>query len=172
MAAPCLDDFTILNSLGDGSSGTVYIVREKDTGGFYALKAIPKRKPCGREHRIDAVMTERNTLLDLRGDDFILQLRACFQDSRNYYLATVRDVIFKRRERCEPLYSPCIPGIPPCWRSSHVAIDKRFAAKCCSVLHGRVGTYSFIRNWCPFSSAEQRPLAHSHRTDACKKNRS
>jgi serine/threonine protein kinase len=103
MAAPCLDDFTILNSLGDGSSGTVYIVREKDTGGFYALKAIPKRKPCGREHRIDAVMTERNTLLDLRGDDFILQLRACFQDSRNYYLATVRDVIFKRRERCEPL---------------------------------------------------------------------
>ena len=40
-------------------------------------------------------MTERDTLLDLRGDDFILQLRACFHDSRNYYLVTVRDAIFK-----------------------------------------------------------------------------
>jgi serine/threonine protein kinase len=103
MAAPCLDDFTILNSLGDGSSGTVYIVREKDTGGFYALKAIPKRKPCGKELTIDAVMTERDTLLDLRGDDFILQLRACFHDSRNYYLATVRDSIFRIHGLCKPL---------------------------------------------------------------------
>jgi serine/threonine protein kinase len=33
-------------------------------------------------------MTERNTLLELRGDDFILQLRACFHDSMNYYLVT------------------------------------------------------------------------------------
>jgi hypothetical protein len=95
MAAPCLDDFTILSSLGDGSSGTVYIVRENDSGGFYALKAMPKRKPCGKELKIDAIMTERDTLLELRGDDFILQLRACFHDSRNYYLVTVRDAIFK-----------------------------------------------------------------------------
>jgi len=95
MAAPCLDDFTILSSVGDGSSGTVYIVRENDTGGLYALKAIPKRKPCGKEIRVDIVMTERNTLLDLHGDDFILQLRACFHDSRNYYLVTVCDAIFK-----------------------------------------------------------------------------
>lgn len=95
MAAPCLNDFTILSSVGDGSSGTVYIVRENDTGGLYALKAIPKRKPCGKELRVDIVMTERNTLLDLHGDDFILQLRACFHDSRNYYLVTVRDAVFK-----------------------------------------------------------------------------
>jgi serine/threonine protein kinase len=90
MAAPCLGDFTVLRDLGGGSCGTVHLVRENDTGGLYALKAIPKRKICG-----DAVMTERNTLLDLHGDDFILQLRACFQDSRNYYLVTVRDTILK-----------------------------------------------------------------------------
>lgn len=88
MAAPCLDDFTIVSSLGDGSSGTVYIVRENDAGGFYALKAMPKRKPCGKELGIDTVMIERDTLLDLHGDDFFLQLRACFHDSRNYYLVT------------------------------------------------------------------------------------
>lgn len=101
MAAPCLDDFSILSSLGDGSSGAVYIVRENNTGGLYALKAIPNRKPCGKEIRIDTVMAERDALLDLRGDDFILQLRASFYDSRNYYLVTVRDLMFY--ERCEPL---------------------------------------------------------------------
>jgi serine/threonine-protein kinase Psk1 len=97
MVAPCLDDFTILSGLGDGSSGSVHLVRENDTGGLYALKAIPKRKLCGKELRVQSVMTERNTLLDLRGDDFILQLRACFHDSRNYYLVTVRDTILKNK---------------------------------------------------------------------------
>jgi Protein kinase domain len=97
MAAPCLEDFTILCGLGDGSSATVHLVRENDTGGLYALKAIPKRRPTGREIGVATVMTERNTLLDLRGDDFILQLRACFHDSRNYYFVTVRDAIIKSR---------------------------------------------------------------------------
>jgi len=95
MSAPCLDDFTILRGLGDGSSGTVHLVRENDTGGLYALKAIPKQKFCGKELKIEIVMAERNTLLDLRGDDFILQLRACFHDSRNYYLVTVREAILQ-----------------------------------------------------------------------------
>jgi len=93
MAAPCLDDFVILRGLGDGSSGSVHLVRERETGGLYALKAIRKRKRCGMEVGIEPVMTERNTLLDFRGNDFILQLRACFHDSRNYYLVTVSDAI-------------------------------------------------------------------------------
>ncbi|KAI0301906.1 kinase-like domain-containing protein [Multifurca ochricompacta] len=88
MAVPCLDDFTILRCLGEGSSGTVYLVRENDTGGLYALKAIPKLKLSGSLLAIEAVVTERNMLLDLRGDDFILQPRACFHDSKYYYLVT------------------------------------------------------------------------------------
>jgi serine/threonine protein kinase len=103
MAAPCLGDFTILRSLGDGSSGTVYLVRENDTGGLYALKAIPKQNLCGKQFEIDTVMAERNALLDLRGDDFILQLRACFHDSKNYYLVTVSDA-FLGRMKTQDLY--------------------------------------------------------------------
>jgi serine/threonine protein kinase len=98
MAAPCLDDFTLLRSLGDGSSGTVYLVRENDTHGLYALKAIPKRNICGKQFEIETVMAERNALLDLRGDDFILQLRACFHDSKNYYLVTVRDAFLRQHD--------------------------------------------------------------------------
>ena len=93
MSAPCLGDFTILRGLGDGSSGTVHVVRENDTGGLYALKAIEKQKLSRNEPLIETVMTERNTLLDFRGNDFILQLRACFHDSKNYYLVTVRRMI-------------------------------------------------------------------------------
>ncbi len=142
MATPCLNDFAILRGLGDGSSGTVHLVRENESGGLYAIKAIPKRRPCGKELRIETVTTERNTLLDLCGNDFILQLRASFHDSRNYYLVTVRDVILKGMALS--LLLTFVPGISPCWGSSHLAIGERLAAKCCSVLHGRISTYSFI----------------------------
>jgi serine/threonine protein kinase len=98
MSAPCLNDFTILRGLGDGSSGTVHVVRENDTGGLYALKAIEKQKLIRNEFKIETVMTERNTLLDFRGNDFILQLRACFHDSKNYYLVTVRHTILDSSE--------------------------------------------------------------------------
>ncbi len=90
MTTPCLDDFIVLRCLGDGSSGEVYLVRENDTSGLSALKVIPKRKLSGTLLAIETVIAERNLLLDLRGDDFILQIRACFHDSRNYYLVTVR----------------------------------------------------------------------------------
>ena len=103
MSAPCLDDFTILRGLGDGSSGTVHVVRENDTGGLYALKAIEKQKLIRNEFKIETVMTERNTLLDFRGNDFILQLRACFHDSKNYYLVTVRYAILDGSGVCTHL---------------------------------------------------------------------
>jgi serine/threonine protein kinase len=88
MAVPRLDNFTVLQRLGDGSSGEVYLVRENESSGLYALKVIPKRKLSGTLLAIEAVMAERNLLLDLRGNDFILQIRACFHDSKNYYLVT------------------------------------------------------------------------------------
>jgi hypothetical protein len=140
MSAPCLVDFTILRGLGDGSSGTVHLVRENETGGLYALKAIAKRKPCGRELKIDIVMTERNTLLDLRGDDFILQLRASFHDSRNFYFVTVREAIFKRNKAREFVLTISTAGISSCWRSPHPIIEGRLPTERSSVLHGRIGT--------------------------------
>jgi Protein kinase domain len=143
MGAPRLDDFTILRGLGDGSAGTVYLVRENETRGLYALKAIPKRNLCGTEFEIETVMAERNALLDLRGDDFILQLRACFHDSGNYYLVTVRNA-FLDSMKTGALYSPSMSGISSCRRSPRVAIAKRLTAECGSVLYGRTRTHPFI----------------------------
>jgi hypothetical protein len=144
MSAPCLDDFTILRGLGDGSSGTVHLVRENDSGGLYALKAIPKRKFCGKELKMEIVMAERNTLLDLRGDDFILQLRACFHDSRNYYLVTVREAILQSATAQDVCTHISIAGIPSRWRSAHTAIAQGLPAECSSVLHGRAGTIPIV----------------------------
>lgn len=112
MSAPCLHDFTILRGLGDGSSGTVHVVKENDTGGLYALKAIEKRKLGGNKLKTETVITERNTLLDFRGDDFILQLRACFHDSKNYYLVTVRYAIL---DGSDVVLTISISGIPSRW---------------------------------------------------------
>jgi len=144
MSAPCLDDFTILRGLGDGSSGTVHLVRENETGGLYALKAIPKRKPCGRELKIDIVITERNTLLDLRGDDFVLQLRACFHDSRNYYFVTVREAIFKGQKARKFVLTISVAGISSCWRPAHPVIEEGLPTECSSFLHGRIGTIPIV----------------------------
>jgi hypothetical protein len=141
MAAPCLDDFTILRGLGDGSSGTVYLVRENDTHGLYALKAIPKRNLCGTQFEVETVMAERNALLDLRGDDFILQLRACFHDSKYYYLVTVR---VETAWIHMALYSRSMEGISPLRGSPHVASAERLVEECCSVLYGRTRTCFFI----------------------------
>ncbi|KAF8271669.1 kinase-like domain-containing protein [Lactarius quietus] len=73
MTAPRLENFTVLRCLGDGSSAEVYLARENDTSGLYALKVIPKRKLSGTLLATETVMAERNLLLDLRGNDFILQ---------------------------------------------------------------------------------------------------
>ena len=125
MAAPRLENFTVLRCLGDGSSGEVHLVRENDTSGLYALKVIPKRKISGTLLAIETVMAERNLLLDLRGNDFILQVRACFHDSRNYYLVTVRDDFCALESRRSALsYSLLTAGISPCWRSPHLTIDE------------------------------------------------
>ena len=169
VAAPCLDDFTILRRLGDGSSGTVHLVRENDTGGLYALKAIPKRKTFGKELRVENVMTERNTLLELRGDDFILQLRACFHDSMNYYLVTVRDAILKGMnvESFVLIIYPrniILLGISTLCYCRKARREMWFGSTWQS-------WYVLIYRGRPYSFAEHRLLAHCHRTHPCEENR-
>ena len=51
--------------------------------------------------------------------------------------------LFLKARTSRTSYSSYIPGISPCWRSPHFAIEERLTAKCGSVLHGRAGTFSF-----------------------------
>jgi serine/threonine protein kinase len=62
----------------DGSSGEVYLARENDTGGLYALKVIPKRQLSGTLLATEIVMAERKFVLDLRGNDSFLRCALAF----------------------------------------------------------------------------------------------
>lgn len=85
--AICVDDFVVLQALGQGASGSVFKVQHKETRRISALKVIPKAKLCGLE--IDAVYAEQRAMRKVIGVPGILQLEASFEDTCNFYLLTV-----------------------------------------------------------------------------------
>jgi serine/threonine protein kinase len=87
---PCLDDYDVLRTLGTGANATVYLVRERHTSHLYALKAIEKYNASGAKVSSSTVTNEQAILSGLNGSDFILPLHACFHDTENFYLVTVR----------------------------------------------------------------------------------
>ena len=93
---PCLDDYEFLRTLarGAGANATVYLVQDKHTSHMYALKAVDKHTPDGRKIACSAVLKEQAALTKLYGNDFTLPLHACFHDTENYYLVTVRTHAF------------------------------------------------------------------------------
>jgi serine/threonine kinase 38 len=80
-----LHDFALIRLLGDGTSGTVQLVREKSTGFLYALKSMPKHG----EQSIERGAAERDSLLLFRGEDRIMQFYDSFHDNQNFYILTV-----------------------------------------------------------------------------------
>jgi hypothetical protein len=57
---------------------------------LYALKAVEKYTAAGRKIAFSTVINEQAALTELNGSDFILPLHACFHDTENFYLVTVR----------------------------------------------------------------------------------
>jgi serine/threonine protein kinase len=90
LSTPYLDDYEFLRTLGSGANATVYLVREKHTSHLYALKAVDKYTATGKKIACSTVINEQAALTMLNGNDFILPLHACFHDTENYYLVTVR----------------------------------------------------------------------------------
>ncbi|KAI0301913.1 kinase-like domain-containing protein [Multifurca ochricompacta] len=79
-----LDDFALIRYLGGGTSGTVYLAREKRTGLSYALKSMPKVD--GRD--VKRVFSERDALLLFQGEDRVMQFYASFHDIETFYIVT------------------------------------------------------------------------------------
>jgi len=80
-----LHDFASIRLLGDGTSSTVQLVREKSTGLFYALKSVPEDDGQSVERGI----AERNALLLFRGEDRVIQFYGSFRENQNFYIVTV-----------------------------------------------------------------------------------
>jgi serine/threonine protein kinase len=74
----------VLERLGKGSFGSVYLVEKKSTGDIYAMKILEKEKVL-KQNLVRYAMTERNVLC-LAAHPFIVSLNFAFQTSQRLYL--------------------------------------------------------------------------------------
>jgi protein-serine/threonine kinase len=78
------NDFELLQMLGKGSFGEVYLVRKRDTDLHYAMKVLRKDKIIG-QNLTKYAMTERNVLSYIR-HPFIVGLNFAFQTRDKLFL--------------------------------------------------------------------------------------
>ena len=81
-----LDDFKTLKTLGKGSFGKVYLVKNINTDKIYAMKVLDKQFVIQKK-QISHTKTERIALEKLK-HPFIVKLRYAFQDIKNLYFIT------------------------------------------------------------------------------------
>lgn len=79
-----LANFEQMGLLGEGSFGTVYLLRDNKTESLYALKGLCK-KHLTSESMEQVVKNERSTMI-LLDSDFIVRLYKTYQDSKYIYL--------------------------------------------------------------------------------------
>ena len=81
-----LEDFKTLKTLGKGSFGKVYLVKNINTDKIYAMKVLDKQFVIQKK-QISHTKTERIALEKLK-HPFIVKLRYAFQDIKNLYFIT------------------------------------------------------------------------------------
>jgi len=70
------NDFETISVIGKGSYGQVTLVKKKDTGQLYALKAL-KKAEIVRRNQVEHTMTERRILEKVR-HEFIVKMDYAF----------------------------------------------------------------------------------------------
>jgi serine/threonine protein kinase len=77
-------DFEIIQVLGKGSFGEVFLVKMTSTGQYYAMKVLQKEKIFG-ENLVKYARTERDILMRVK-HPFIVKLNYAFQSNEKLYL--------------------------------------------------------------------------------------
>ena len=78
-----INDFEIIKTIGSGSFGNVYLVKNKNNNHYYAMKSLEKsliKQKNQEEHTI----TER-ILMSKLNNPFMVKLYYCFQDKKYLY---------------------------------------------------------------------------------------
>ena len=80
------NDFEVIEQLGKGSFGSVYLVKKKDEAQnkYYAMKILEKKKVLS-DNLLRYAKTERN-VLSLARHQFVVGLNYAFQSSSRLYL--------------------------------------------------------------------------------------
>ena len=82
---PSLQDYDLLKVLGKGCMGKVILVRSKINKRLYALKAIQKDHVI-QQKEITHTRAERDILVKLRQEPFLVRLQCAFQTPRQLFL--------------------------------------------------------------------------------------
>lgn len=81
-------DFQIIDALGAGAFGRVYLVRDISTGEYLALKVVDKNLVFRDRLHFESAVNERITLEMVNGHAFMCRLRYSFQTQACLYLVT------------------------------------------------------------------------------------
>lgn len=80
-------DLQVLRFLGEGTSGKVYLVKDRMSKVKLALKVIPKK---GRnDYAQNAVVKERNIAVKLANSPWFVNIWAAWHDQLHFYIAMV-----------------------------------------------------------------------------------
>jgi serine/threonine protein kinase len=80
-----IESFTKIKLIGKGAVGKVYLVQEKNTSKYYAMKKISKKEMILKK-KISRVLTERE-ILATSNHPFIVSLYGSFQTEKNLYFS-------------------------------------------------------------------------------------
>jgi len=81
-----LNSIIILQTLGTGTFGRVHLVRSKENGKYYAMKAI-KKSCVVKNHQVEHTMNEKKILENVR-HPFFVKLQNTFQDANHIFFIT------------------------------------------------------------------------------------
>lgn len=81
-------DFQIIDALGAGAFGRVYLVRDTGSGEYLALKVVDKNLVFRDRLHFESAVNERITLEMVNGHSFMARLRYSFQTQACLYLVT------------------------------------------------------------------------------------
>eukprot|EP00172_Hildenbrandia_rubra_P000705 Plantae.Rhodophyta-Hildenbrandia_rubra.ctg1389.p1 GENE.Plantae.Rhodophyta-Hildenbrandia_rubra.ctg1389~~Plantae.Rhodophyta-Hildenbrandia_rubra.ctg1389.p1 ORF type:complete len:854 (-),score=202.65 Plantae.Rhodophyta-Hildenbrandia_rubra.ctg1389:8117-10678(-) len=79
-----VDDFQVLEKIGHGSYGTVYLVRQNDTGELFAMKKLNKETMVSRR-QVAHVWLERFVLATTGECPYVVKMYYSLQDRENLY---------------------------------------------------------------------------------------
>lgn len=78
-----LDKYTTISVIGNGSYAKVLLVKDKETGEFFALKIL-KKEHVEKRRQEDKVLVERNILVNI-DHPFVIHFRGSFQNQKKLY---------------------------------------------------------------------------------------
>ncbi|KAI7898921.1 camp-dependent protein kinase 10 [Cokeromyces recurvatus] len=80
----CIKDFELIETLGTGTFGRVWLTKQKNTNKYYAVKVL-KKIDIVKLKQVEHINSERQILSELNFP-FIVQLYCTFQDNRSIYM--------------------------------------------------------------------------------------